>query len=91
MSTFTEVELYRSTSDLINKTRNQCVIDADLLYTGALETFVDSTVNSDTVYYYKIFAVYVDGGITVDSTGQSVQTTTFADAPILLRATVELI
>ena len=77
---FSSVELYRSETDLTAQTRDWCVANATLVYSGALELYNNIGLDASTLYYYKLFAVYVDSrthysdGITESATTEAATT-----------------
>ena len=92
-STFAEVDVYRHSSDLSNKTRTWCAANASLVYNGTGETYNDGSRTPETTYYYRIFAKNTISGLTYYSTGVSAYATTpaseyqtwagYPDSPLL--------
>jgi hypothetical protein len=86
---FSSVELYRSETDLTSQTRDWCVANADLAYSGALELYNNTGLDADTLYYYKLFAVYVDSrthysdGITESATTEAAGWENYPPTPTL--------
>jgi len=78
-SSFSIVELYRHTADLAAQTRAWCDANATLIYNSTGESYNDTGRTDETLYYYKIFAVYVNDSGTYYSSGVSGSETT--DAP----------
>jgi hypothetical protein len=66
---FTEVELYRSESNIINSDRTFCAANATLIYSGTNESYADTGRAAGTTYYYRIFVKYTISGIDYYSNG----------------------
>lgn len=69
---FLSNEIYMSTNDISNYTRDYCIANAILLYDGTDETYTHTGVSIGTRYYYKVFSKYdiidikYSGGISVN-------------------------
>jgi uncharacterized repeat protein (TIGR02059 family) len=85
-SYFTEVEAYRSTTDITAMSRADCIANGSLIYSGTLETYADTGLTAGTRYYYKVFAKYTVEGMAYYSTGTTNSETTLVAPPILSSA-----
>ncbi len=73
---FDSVEVYRSESNLTSQNRAWCDANADLVYSGSNESYNNTGLDPETLYYYKVFAVYVNDSGTYYSSGISGSETT---------------